>query len=249
MISPTKAVILAAGIGKRLGGGDAQPPKCLMKFGGKSLLQRHLEILSRLGVKEVSFGVGYRAQQLEAALHEIDSPLYIDFAYNPDYRKGSIVTLWVARDHLQTGSDVLLMDADVLYDDRILERLIKTEHHNCFLLDRNLEPGEEPVKLCVKQGRLVEFRKRIDVKFDFYGESVGFFRFSQQVVKKLITALKSYIEAERFEEHYEEAIRDVLLKDPTIFGYEEVTGLPWIEIDFPKDVLTAQNSVLPQLVT
>ena len=141
------------------------------------------------------------------------------------------------------------MDADVLYDRRIIERLVKTDIPNCFLLDRDFEPGEEPVKLCVRDGYLVEFRKQValDLVYDFSGESVGFFRFESAIARRLATRTEQYVADGLDEKSLEEAIRDLLLETPEAFGYEDITGLPWIEIDFPEDIKRAQNEVLAQL--
>jgi choline kinase len=140
------------------------------------------------------------------------------------------------------------MDADVVYDNRLVARLLQSKHHNCFLLDRNVEAGEEPVKLCVRGGHLVEFRKHAQVPCDYYGESVGFFRLSSEMAEKLADRAGAYITQNRLDQPYEEAIRDVLLAEPSYFGFEEVTGVPWIEIDFQWDVDRAHNDILPKLL-
>lgn len=242
-----KAIILAAGIGKRLGTDVDRPPKWLLEFGGQTLLQRHLDSLERCGVRRLVVGLGYRAERVEAALASHCGALQIETVHNPDYRRGSIVTLWTLREHLMQGDEILLMDADVLYDGRLLQRLLDSPHSNCFLLDRDFEPGEEPVKLCLREGRFVEFRKRIEVDFDECGESVGFFRFGPEIAGRLAGVVQSYIDADRLDAPHEDAIRDLLLADPGAFGYEDITGLPWIEIDFPADVARACNQILPNL--
>ncbi len=245
-----RALILAAGIGWRLGGGPRQLPKSLLKFGGKTLLQRHLEILLACGVSEIMVGVGYRADTLSAEIANLDLPVPVTTEMNPDYRQGNIVTLWTLRKGLRGGGAVLLMDADVLYDQRLMQRLVQSERENCFLLDRNVEPGEEPVKLCVRDDRLVEFRKRIDqdTEYDYFGESIGFFKLSESAAAALADRAGDYIRRNLRDEYYEEAIRDLLL-DPRgpEFGFEDVTGLPWVEIDFPEDVRRAEAEVLPKL--
>lgn len=240
-----RAVILAAGIGRRLG---SERPKCLLEFAGQSLLQRHFEILISLGIDEIVIGLGHRAAEIEAALNACNISARVSLVYNPDYTQGSIVTLWHLRERLATGDDILLMDADVLYDYRMITRLLESEHRNCFLLDRELEAGEEPVKLCVRDGRLVEFRKHVEVACDYCGESVGFFRLSSEIVGKLTCTAARYIRAARLDEPYEEALRDVLLAEPEVFGFEDITGLPWIEIDFPQDVERARTQITPLLM-
>lgn len=240
---------MAAGVGKRLGGSFNILPKCLLEFAGQSLLHRHLKILRHCGITEIVIGVGYRSEQTEAAVAAHQDAAEIDTVYNPHYQQGSMVTLWTLRNHITRGDDLLLMDADVLYDQRMLERLLASAHANCFLMDRDLEPGEEPVKLCVRDGRLVEFRKQVEVDYDYCGESVGFFRFSPIMAQRLIVATERYIDGGFLDEPHEEAIRDILLAEPEAFGFEEVTGLPWIEIDFPEDVIRARDEVLPRLVS
>lgn len=245
-----RAVILAAGIGWRMGGGPKHPPKCLLRFGGKTLLQRHLELLEYCGVDEVVIGVGYRAEDVHAELAALDTELPVETLFNDNYERGNIVTLWVLREELRRGGDVLLMDADVLYDHRLLRRLLASRHANCFLLDRDLEPGEEPVKVCVRGGRLVEFRKRVaaDLAYDFHGESVGFFRLSAEWAGRLAALAEDYVRRGRTDELYDEALRDLLLSDGgASFGFEDITGLPWIEIDFPQDVHHAQSAIVPRL--
>lgn len=244
------AIILAAGVGKRLGPSDGDRiPKCLLSFAGKSLLQRHLESLQQCGVDEVVLVTGYHRQRIEAKCASLCGVSRPRVVHNPDYEQGSVVSLWAARAWLTADQPVLLMDADVLYDVRILERLSRSKHTDCFLLDRDYEPGAEPVKLCVLQGRLVEFRKRIDpeLEYDYSGESVGFFRFSPATARRLAAAVQTYVDSGALDAPHEEAIRDLLLAAPQEFAFEDITGLPWIEIDFPADVARAEAEILPRL--
>lgn len=243
-----RAVILAAGVGERLAAGPDHPPKALLRFGGESLLARHMAVLRHCGIDEAVIAAGYRADEIEAELAHLGAAGFARCVLNPDYREGSIVSLWAVRKALAAGGDVLLMDADVLYDFRLMECLVGSPHANCFLMDRNLEPGEEPVKLCVRDGELVDFHKQVREPYDYCGESVGFFRFSAPVAARLAETADSYVTGGRRHEWYEEAVRDVLLGSPAgTFGFEDVTGLPWIEIDFPEDVRRARDDILPRL--
>ncbi len=243
------AIILAAGVGERLGAVSKNRPKCLLEFGGVTLLERHLHILRYCGIGRVTIVTGYQAAMIEASLCSKDYHLKLDSRYNPDFRDGSVVSLLAAGDILTAGESILLMDADVLYDHTLIRRLCDTRHANCFLLDRDFEAGEEPVKLCVRAQQLIDFRKCIDndLHFDLQGESVGFFRFSAEEAAALATVAAQYIQTGHRNEPYEEVIRDRLLRAPAAFGYEDITGLPWIEIDFPADAERAEREILPQL--
>jgi len=243
--------MLAAGIGKRLGFSNAEtPPKILLRFGGKSLLQYHIEILRRLGVDALVLGVGYHRQDIKQEIAALGAEDYVRTLFNEDYSEGNIVTLWKLRDELSCGEPVLLMDGDVLYSEGLMERLVNSHHQNCLLLDRDFEPGDEPVKICIRDGEVVEFRKWLSADYDFCGESVGFFKLSAEIAKKIILQTELYLKQDRRQEPYEEAIRDVLLTSPSgTFAFEDITDMPWIEIDFSADIERAKAEVLPRILT
>lgn len=240
--------MLAAGVGARLGAERPHPPKVLLRFGGRSLLARHLAILRHFGIDQLVITKGYRGELIEAELRSLSVDGFARTVFNPDYRAGSILSLWSLRNYLASGRDLLLMDADVLYDHRLMARLVRSRHRNCFLLDRDFEAGEEPVKLGVRDGVLVDFERRIEASYEFCGESVGFFRLSPAMGVSLVERMSRYVAAGQVDQWYEAAIRDLLRESAAgTFGWEEVTGLPWIEIDFPEDVERAEREILPRL--
>jgi choline kinase len=240
-LSRPLAILLAAGVGRRLGG-IHEGPKVLLEFGGHSLIERHLDALTRNGVTEIAVTVGYGAETLRQILAG-----RADTVDNPAYREGSIVSLWVQRARLRSGRPVLLMDGDVLYDSRMIESLLAADGEAVLLVDRELEPGDEPVKVCFRDGLMVDFGKRPEHAHNWHGESVGFFKFSPAMATALADACEAYISAGRIDVEYEEAIRDLMLAQPRRFAYVDVTDLPWTEIDFPSDVEKARDIVLPNL--
>ena len=246
MLHPAlQALILAAGVGHRLNGSAGPLPKALLPFGGRTLLARHILALRACGVQDVTVVAGFEAAQVEAALK---ADPQVRLMLNPDYREGSVVSLWTARDLMRAGRPVVLMDADVLYDARLLSRLVSSAHPNALLLDREIEPGDEPVKLCVRDGAIVDFHKRPQAPHDWHGESVGFFRFTPAAAAELAGRTEDYVANGRRALEYEEPIRDMMqAAPPGLFGYEDITGLPWTEIDFPEDVAKA-SGLLPRLV-
>jgi len=243
-----KAIILAAGIGNRLGKCSNNKPKSLLEFNGKTLLKRHIEILKSLNIKAVTIVTGFESKMIIE--HLDDSTIPIHYILNERYTQGSILSLECARKILLNEPEFILMDADVLYDSRIMSRLINTKIRNCLLLDRNFIDGEEPVKICVdRDGKINEFGKVIPskVNYDFQGESVGFFKFDNYIGNELVSIIDDYIAKEESEMPYEEVIRKSLLKFPEKFGFEDISGIPWIEIDFPEDVERADREIIPKL--
>lgn len=235
-----KALILAAGVGKRFEGAKGGAPKCLIRVGGKTLLARHLEALAPLEPEQVAIVVGYRAAEIRNEALSWAGGLAIDFVENTEYRKGSILSLYCGRSRLEGGA--VIMDADVLYHPEVLSRLWNTEESG-FCLDTRSEFQGEEMMLSVKDGRVRAIQRGKDGKGDLYGEGVGFFKVSAEDAPVLIATLEGFIRRGDVEADYEQAI-DAFLKERRA-RYVPVDDLPWIEIDFPEDLRRAEAEVLP----
>jgi choline kinase len=245
-----QAIILAAGRGNRLA--DFNPdgrPKCLLEFEGKSLLSRQLDCLFRHGVKHVTLVVGYEADMILDHVATLDSRPEVAYVYNPAYTNGSVLSLLAAHKPLMGDEPVLVLDADVLFHPDIMRVLIESVHPNCYLIDRDFVAGDEPVKIALNSGRMVEFRKalRDDLQFDTVGESVGFFKFQGAMAHEIAETCATYSADGLLDAPHEEALRDVLLKHPDEFACEDVSGMPWLEVDFPEDLERAIKEVLPAI--
>ena len=245
------AIILAAGVGRRLASSH-QGPKCLLQIGDKTVLQRLLEALAANQITDISITVGHEQAAIRAEVARLGFDDRVSFVENARFREGSLVSLWAQRERLNAGESVILMDADVLCDGRMIARLGVEGHENCLLLDREIEPGDEPVKICMRGDTIVDFRKVPDHAYDWFGESVGFFRLSGVMAALLWSRCDAYMSDAapdgRVMVEYEEAIRDVILAEPARFGVVEVSDLPWTEIDFEEDVARARRDILPELI-
>ncbi|KGM33421.1 phosphocholine cytidylyltransferase family protein [Inquilinus limosus] len=240
------AIILAAGVGRRLGTA-AGGPKILLQFGGKSLLERHIAALHANGIEDISITIGHESDSIRREIDRLGLGGRVSFVENPRYREGSLVSLWVQRERLATGAPVVLMDGDVLYPAPMIGRLLDGAAENVLLVDREIEPGDEPVKICFRGDTIVDFRKKPEHAHDWHGESVGFFRFSPDMARALGDRTDWYVREGITTVEYEEAIRDLILAHPSRFGVADISDLPWTEIDFDVDVARAQREILPQL--
>jgi choline kinase len=239
----TGAILLAAGIGRRL---DQAIPKVLARIGGETLLQRHLALLAAAGIAPISITIGHQGELIRQAVAELGHT--VRFIENERYREGSLGSLWKQADMLRGGQPVLVMDGDVLYDRRMLETLLTAPGEGVLLVDRNIEPGDEPVKICFRGQTIVDFRKRPEHAHDWHGESVGFFKFQPALAAALAARCGDYAASGAPLPEYEEAIRDLILREPARFHAADVSGLPWTEIDFPEDLARARDVILPELV-
>jgi choline kinase len=246
-----RAIILAAGRGLRLQQPeDRQLPKCLLRFGGRSLLERHLVLLRSAGIEDIVLAVGFRRELVEEELRRLDWRPRPEIVVNARFDLGSVLTVHTVAEAMTRGGDVLLMDADVLYDARILHALTGgSESINRLLIDRDFEAGEEPVKLCVRGGVPIELRKQLapDLEYDTVGESVGFFRFNEAGARRLAVLVAGYVERDSSQMPHEEAVRDLIRERSQAFELADVTGAPWIEVDFSEDVTRAEREILPEL--
>lgn len=239
--------MLAAGVGRRLYGDENDElPKALLEFDGRTLFERHIRILLDNGVGELVLVVGHRKEALLAEVERVAPKGFVRPVFNARFKEGPILSLWTARQALREGDDVLFMDADVLYHPEMLIRLLRSAKRTCFVMDRDFEPGAEPVKLCVRGGVLVDFGKQVTDDYDVIAEWPGFLRMAPDVAAKVAAAADAMVEAGKVDKTYEEAMRAVLKAEPAgTFAYEDITGIPWIEIDFPSDLLRAEKIVYP----
>jgi len=238
-----KALILAAGIGKRL---KANVPKILLKIGNKSLLERHVENLLNLGIKNIGIVIGYKSNHLRNFIKKIDRKKNIKIFKNSSYKLGSIVSLVSASNFFYIKGNLILMDGDVLYDKKILKKLFNSNKKNCLLIDKKFEKGKEPVKVCIKNNKIIDFGKIVNQDFDYQGESVGFFKFSNKSSLKFLQQSRKIMKSNK-NLMYEEAIQKIIKEKKIRMDFENITNLPWIEIDFKKDLIFAKKKVLKQI--
>lgn len=238
-----KAVILAAGVGKRLWPITQHRPKCLITLGGRTLLDRYLDELAGVGIKQAVIVVGYKQDMIRAAVGTGRYGVEVRYLVNEHYHRGSISSLWQARGELDEA--VLIMDADVLFHRTILRRLVESSWPTALLLDETVVQEHEECMAVVRGGRVVALTKQMPDRFDFAGEGVGFLKVRGADCPALIKSVKAYVERGQWNMEYEDALREFFAE--VRVGFEKIGGLPWIEIDFPEDVARAERDVLPKL--
>ncbi len=238
-----KAIIFAAGVGRRLQAVTDGKPKCLVTVGGRTLLSRHVECLNRLGVSQIVLVVGYAQEAIREAMREEDSTCPIKYIVNEKFVRGSITSLWAAREEMD--DDVVLMDADVLYASDILTRLLRSSQSSALLMDETVRQDLEECMVAAQDGRVLSLSKVLPADYEEAGEGVGFLKVQKQDLPSLLSAVQVCIEADKLDMEYEDALTN-FFQDVRV-GYEKIGGLPWIEIDFPEDVQRAELQILSSI--
>ena len=193
-----KAIILAAGTASRLRPLTLHTPKCLLKVGERTLLQRSMDALIEAGIREFVIVTGYLHEQIEDFVRKTyqDSlPLRegqggsVRFIHNKDYETtNNIDSLWLARPEAE-GEEVMLLDSDLLYDAEIVKRVLADKHENVLTLIRH-ELGEEEMKVVMApDGSISEISKTCDPALAA-GESLGI----ERMGKAYTTALYKELE-------------------------------------------------------
>ncbi len=238
-----KAIIFAAGVGRRLQRITQGRPKCLVEIGGRTLLSRHVEYLGRLGVRQVVLVVGFGQDHIRQAMAADPFAQDIRWVVNEQFTRGSMTSLWAARSEMD--DDVVLMDADVLYAPTILARLLHSPLPTALLMDDTVKQESEECMIAAKAGRVLTLSKILPSVFDEAGEGVGFLKVQEQDIPALLRSIQAHVEAGRLDMEYEDALSEFFSEVPV--GYEKIGGLPWIEIDFPEDIDRASSEILPAL--
>jgi choline kinase len=238
-----KAIIFAAGVGKRLQAVTQGKPKCLVQIGGQTLLSRHVECLHQLGVSRIVLVVGFAQDAIREAMAADSSHVDIRWVVNDQFVRGSITSLWAARHEM--NEDVVLMDADVLYAPEILARLVRSSKSTALLMDETVKQESEECMIAAQGGRVLSLSKRLPAHYEEAGEGVGFLKVQQSDIPLLLASVQTCIDAGQLDMEYEDALATFFQNVPV--GYEKIGGLPWIEIDFPEDIQRAVSRILPAI--
>lgn len=230
-----KAILLAAGVGKRLKPLTDTTPKTLIRIGEATILERMLNALVGAAVKDIRIVVGHLKDKIKLVIGDNYKGMPVSYILNPDYERGSILSVWAARNSFD--DDIVLMDSDVLFENAILEKLVKSKNENCFLMDKNYTESGEEMKIAALDKRVVEIARRITREHDKVGEGVGFLKLSVKYRKEFLDVFKNIVARDK-DCDYENALDELVKRIPV--GFEDVTGLRWTEIDFEADIEKAK---------
>ncbi len=238
-------VILAAGMAKRLRPLTDERPKCLLKIGERTLLQRTVDALVAAGISELVVVTGYRADQIRTLLDEHYPQLTIHFIHNADYEhNNNIYSLWMTRPYTD-GREFLLSDSDILFDPQIIPAVLRTEG-NALALNRH-ELGEEEIKVIVDaDNRVTEISKVCSIE-QAIGESVGFEKMTAEYSTALFRELEQMIEREGLIDVFYERAFERLIPQGHTFRIVDTTRYFSIELDTVDDFHNAQQLIPAEL--
>lgn len=244
-----QAIILAAGMGKRLKELTRNNTKCMVKVNGVTLIERVLHQLDELGLNRIVVVVGYEGQKLREYIGTLTVNTPIEFIENPIYDKtNNIYSLWLAREEL-AKDDTLLLESDLIFEDSVLRALVDDPRDTLALVDKYERWMDGTVVKLDEEDRILAFvpGKRFDFsQVSQYYKTVNLYKFSKQFsVSHYIPFLDAYSKALGNNEYYEQVLRVIaMLDDPGIRG-KRLNGQKWYEIDDVQDLDIASSLFAP----
>lgn len=240
-----QAIILAAGMGRRLGEFTADNTKCMLEVNGVRLIDRMLGQLLRLNLNRIVIVIGYESAKLKSYLTKNYPSLPIEFVENNVYdRTNNIYSLWLARGFM-AEDETLLLESDLIYEDAILEAAVKTPLKNVALVSKYETWMDGTMVRIDEDNNIVNFIPKKAFKYsdtDYYYKTVNIYKFSREfVVNHYLPFLEAYIKVLGENEYYEQVLRVITLIDNAGIKALPITGMHWYEIDDVQDLRIAET--------
>ena len=246
-MSEMKAIILAAGVGSRIRPMTDDCPKTLLKIGEVTILERMLTNIQACGINDVIFVLGYLQEKIEAFVKDTFPNLKTHFIVNDRYAETNTGYSLMLAEELVMGSSFVKFDADVVFDRKILEKLLACDDQNYLCIDKNIQLDAEEIKVVVdRNDRIIKASKTVRPN-DAMGESIGIEKISSDTAGLLFAELRAMMgQAENHQEYYEGAYERLIKKNVPFYTLD-ITGLNWAEIDTKNDFDAACSIFVPAL--
>ena len=233
------AVILAAGRGGRLRAVTGERPKCLVRIGDSTLLERQIHSLRASGVDRIVVVTGYRDDKVRAVVGAD-----VDIVHNGRYAAtNSLYSMWLARECLVGGG--LILNGDVLFHRRLLMDLLTARYEDALLVSTPQSAfSDEEMKVHIRRGKVIDIAKTLP-DADADAENIGIAKFGADGALALIDDV-SRLMASGGAGCWLPAAFAAFSRRRPLYAVES-RGLPWIEIDFPEDYWRACSEILPAI--
>lgn len=241
-----QSIILAAGMGRRLGELTRNNTKCMIEVNHVALIDRLLEQLSKLNLSRVLIVVGYKGENLIRHIgHRYDDKIKIEYATNPVFDKtNNIYSLSLVKEQLQE-EDTLLIESDLIVEDSLFRMIIDNPHPNLALVAK-YETWMDGTMVCIdNDNNIVNFVTRSAFNYaevSSYYKTVNIYKFSKEFSRqRYVPFLDAYCKAIGNNEYYEQVLRVITLLDKTDMKALPIGNAKWYEIDDIQDLDIAET--------
>ncbi|MEQ8424407.1 MAG: phosphocholine cytidylyltransferase family protein [Cyclobacteriaceae bacterium] len=236
------AVILAAGLGSRLGEIKGDKPKAFIKVGDQSLIERSIQLLLSKGIQSVIIGTGYLSEEFDALIGKYPQ---VKTRKNTDYATtGSMYTLYLIREQIK--GPFLLLEGDLLYESAVLDEVMDDPRENIILASDATESGDEVFIETREVGLLNRMSKQKSELKRVAGELVGISKLTSSTLKLMSHFAEASYNANDDSIHYEDAM--VGVAQQVELNVKVVNDMAWCEIDDASHLERAVNYVYPKIL-
>lgn len=241
-----QAIILAAGMGRRLGEYTKDNTKCMLSINGEKLIDRTLAILSNLNVTKVIIVIGYKGENLKKYIgNRYHGLLDIKYVNNPIYDKtNNIYSLSLAKEEM-IKDDTLLFESDIIYDESIVKKLLDNTWPNLALVAKWEYWMDGTVVKIDNENNILSFVSKDMFNFhdtDDYYKTINIYKFSKEFARnKYIPFLNAYCQAWGNNEYYEQVLKVLTFLNRTDLKALPISDEKWYEIDDIQDLDIAET--------
>lgn len=235
-----QAIILAAGMGKRLGELTQGDTKCMVKVNGIPLIDRTLTQLSKLALSRVIIVIGYKGENLKNYVGNEYKGLKIEYINNPVYdTTNNIYSLSLAKEELQK-EDTLLIESDLIFDDALFPMIVNDPYPNLALVAK-YETWMDGTMVCIDADcNIVNFVPKQAFRYedvDVYYKTVNIYKFSREFSSnEYVPFLDAYSKVMGNNEYYEQVLRVLTLLHSSTLKALPISDEKWYEIDDIQDL-------------
>ncbi len=240
-----RAIILAAGMGSRLGNLTNKIPKALINLNEKPLLAYSMDVLIDNNIKDFIIVTGYKAYKIRRFIEENYPKINVEFIHNAKYDEtNNIYSLYLAIKDLE--EPYYILNSDIVYHPDIFKFLHKSENENLTItVDIRENLSREDMKVIIEGDRVKRISKKIDPK-DAHGEYIGITKVPERAVREFGDALNETMVIHGRGVFYEHAFQRLIDKGG-IINYSPTKNLPWAEIDTVEDLIYAKKVIYPKI--
>ena len=235
-----QALILAAGMGRRMGKYTENATKCMVTVAGKTLLERAVAALKKAGNHKLKLVIGYEAEKVREYVAVKNFGMQIEYVYNYDYETtNNIYSLYLARDYLEKD-DTILLESDLIFDSGIIKKVLEAKEENMAVVAKYEHWMDGTVVVLDHKKRIVDFIDKTRFNYeevDNYYKTVNIYKFSKEFsANRYLPFLGAYLKAYGTNQYYEQVLKIFAhIKHSELNAY--VLGDEnWYEIDDAQDL-------------
>lgn len=235
-----QALMLAAGMGRRMGKYTENYTKCMVTVSGKTLLERAVEALKIAGIDKLIMVIGYEAERLREYVTSKNFDISIEYVYNYDYETtNNIYSLYLAKDYLRKD-DTILLESDLIFDSNIIKDVVNSEQKNMVVVAKYEQWMDGTMVVLDRKMHIMDFVDK--TKFCYqdvqnYYKTVNIYKFSKEFSEnQYIPFLEAYLKAYGTNQYYEQVLKIFAhIRNSELSAY--ILGNEnWYEIDDAQDL-------------